>query len=98
MLRATLYSDGHKLIWIYRTSKNYWKFCASICSELWDAYSVSIFSIVSYPLAPNSPASESLPALRNLLDKIIKDAEKHKESITLVGDSAGGNVALSLAF
>lgn len=76
-------------------SKEHWKLCAALCSGLWECYSVSL---VSYPLAPNSPASESLPALRKLLDKVLKDAETSKGSVTLVGDSAGGNVALSLAF
>lgn len=76
-------------------SKEHWKFCASLCSELWESYAISI---VSYPLAPNSPASESLPALRELLAKVFSDAEKDRGSVTLMGDSAGGNVALSLAF
>jgi acetyl esterase/lipase len=54
--------------------------------------------MVSYLLAPNSPASESLPTLRKLLEKVLNVAEKEWGSVTLVGDSAGGNVALSLAF
>lgn len=76
-------------------SKEHWKLCAAICAELWESYSVSL---VSYPLAPNSPASESLPALRKLLDKVVQDAIASKGAVTLIGDSAGGNVALSLAF
>lgn len=76
-------------------SKEHWKFCASLCAELWESYAISI---VSYPLAPNSPASESLPALREFMAKVFKDAQRVKGSVTLMGDSAGGNVALSLAF
>jgi acetyl esterase/lipase len=76
-------------------SKEHWKFCASLCSALRESYAISI---VSYPLAPNSPASQSLPALQELLVKVIEKAQQEKGSVTLMGDSAGGNVALSLAF
>lgn len=76
-------------------SKEHWRFCASLCVALGESYAISI---VSYPLAPNNPAAESLPALREMLVQLFKKASKDKGSVTLMGDSAGGNVALSLAF
>lgn len=76
-------------------AKQHWAFLDRCCSELSASYAISL---VSYPLAPNSPAEASLDALRRILSKVIKDAEKEKGSVTLAGDSAGGNVALSLAF
>jgi acetyl esterase/lipase len=76
-------------------SREHWRFCASLCSALGQRYAISI---VSYPLAPASPASKSLPALRKLLVKVFESAQEEKGSVTLMGDSAGANVALSLAF
>ncbi|ETI26185.1 hypothetical protein G647_02962 [Cladophialophora carrionii CBS 160.54] len=54
--------------------------------------------MVSYPLAPNSPASESLRVLRNWLRRVLDDAVINKETVSLMGDSSGGNVIMSLGF
>jgi acetyl esterase/lipase len=54
--------------------------------------------MVSYPLAPTSPASESLRVLRNWLRRVMDDAVANKETLSLMGDSSGGNIIMSLGF
>lgn len=55
-------------------------------------------TLVSYPLAPNSPASKSFPILEKWLSAILQSADDSCDKITLMGDSSGGNIALSLGF
>jgi acetyl esterase/lipase len=74
-------------------SSDHWKFCAELAVQLNDLYDVTV---VSYPLAPNSPAPQSLPALRNWLRTTVSDAASNDCSVTLMGDSSGGTIALSL--
>lgn len=73
-------------------TKEHWLFCAELCKCLPD-YEVHL---VSYPLAPNSPASISIPHLERLFASLAKDALRNHSRITLMGDSAGGNIALVL--
>lgn len=73
----------------------HWSFVGKIASRLAGTHR---FTIVSYPLAPNSPASESLPALRRLLASLIAESATAGKKVVLMGDSAGANVALSLGF
>lgn len=54
--------------------------------------------LVSHPLAPASPAAHTLPALRKWLVRILNDAVAQGDAVTLMGDSSGGNIALSLGF
>jgi len=75
-------------------SSEHWKTCKELASRL--AESGYAITIVSYPLAPNSPAPKSLPMLRDWLRERCAVAASHGESITLAGDSAGGNVVLNL--
>ena len=75
-------------------AKEHWKLLAELATQLSDIYTVAL---VSYPLAPHSPASASLPELHTLLQYFIDDANLANGTVTLVGDSAGGNVALSIA-
>lgn len=77
----------------------HWKLCARMAKNL-AGEGVRIV-LVSYPLAPNSPAKDSLPLLRNWLLQALEEAGENAradETITLMGDSAGGNIALSLGF
>lgn len=77
----------------------HWKLCARMAKNL--AGDGVRIVLVSYPLAPNSPAKDSLPLLRNWLLQALEEAVENAradETITLMGDSAGGNVALSLGF
>lgn len=75
-------------------SKEHWKLCAELCERLKDFYSIIV---VSYPLAPNSPAAKSLPILHKWLRATMTKASEDNQSVTLMGDSAGGNIALTLA-
>ncbi|KAB8288109.1 hypothetical protein EYC80_010242 [Monilinia laxa] len=72
--------------------KEHWALCAELCKQL-PEYEINI---VSYPLAPNSPATHSLPHLRKLYDTLALQARDEGWRITLMGDSAGGNIALVL--
>ncbi|KAH9906044.1 Alpha/Beta hydrolase protein [Xylariomycetidae sp. FL2044] len=72
----------------------HWKFCAHLASAL--APSRGRVVLVSYPLAPNSPAHLSLPLLRRWLRRALADAAATGGVVSLMGDSAGANVALSL--
>ncbi|KAL1303012.1 hypothetical protein AAFC00_003327 [Neodothiora populina] len=97
--------------WQMPPSPEHWKLCAEVCNSLSTAEEECIVTMVSYPLAPNSPAAESFPALVELYialmtpgstssDSIEKDTTPTKkasqEIITFAGDSAGGNIVLSL--
>ena len=83
-------------------SGEHWKLCARMAKDL-SGDDVKIV-IVSYPLAPNSPAKDSLPWLRAWLRLELKRAAdegqsvERDEDIILMGDSAGGNIVISLAF
>ena len=76
-------------------SSGHWKLCADISNQLRDTHQITL---VSYPLAPSSPASESLPTLQTWLEAEASAAASDNRRITLMGDSAGGNVVLSLSF
>lgn len=52
--------------------------------------------IVSYPLAPASPAPKSIPILQKLITALLDEARSQDRSVTLAGDSAGANLALVL--
>ncbi|KAI0599180.1 Alpha/Beta hydrolase protein [Biscogniauxia sp. FL1348] len=78
-------------------SSEHWKFCAHLASSL--APSRGRITLVSYPLAPESPARDTLPFLRRWLACELERAAaegKGERMVSLVGDSAGANIALSL--
>lgn len=79
--------------WQDPPSGNHWSFVTELARRLPDA----IVTIVSCPLAPNSPASVALPQLRTLYDTLMQESKNKEERTILVGDSSGGNIALSLA-
>lgn len=54
--------------------------------------------LVSYPLAPSSPASETLRVLRVWLKRILDDAVQNEETVGLMGDSSGATMIMSLGF
>ncbi|TGO13553.1 hypothetical protein BTUL_0068g00250 [Botrytis tulipae] len=72
--------------------KEHWTLCAELSKKL-PEYEINI---VSYPLAPSSPAAQSLPLLRKFYDAVAEQAKREGYRITLMGDSAGGNIALVL--
>lgn len=80
--------------WQMPPSPEHWKLCAELCHRIPN----TIVTIVSYPLAPNSPAKESMPMLERLYPHLfpVTEAEKQSTEVIFAGDSAGGNVALGL--
>ena len=76
-------------------TSDHWKFCTALCMQLVNVYHIIL---VSYPLAPNSPAPQSLPMLHKWLRSTAADAAVNDYGVTLMGDSSGGNIALSLGF
>lgn len=56
----------------------------------------SIVTLVSYPLAPHSPGKDSIPHLSRLYLTLMLESTANGERVTFMGDSAGGNVVLSL--
>lgn len=53
-----------------------------------------IVTVVSWPLAPNSPAAVSVPHLMRLYPTLLQEAGE--DDVVFAGDSAGGNIALTL--
>lgn len=108
-------------------SEDHWKLCAHLCHTMTSRGHPTTVSLVSYPLAPSSPASVTLPMLELFYYEILPSTppssyvgppqtngngnahEPHlaltrtktryfvpDEEIIFAGDSAGGNIALSL--
>lgn len=77
-------------------SAEHWKLTARLARDL--ATEGVHVVMVSYPLAPKSPARDSLPLLRSWLAQTLSSTAETGETISLMGDSAGGNIALSLTF
>ncbi|KAI1137538.1 Alpha/Beta hydrolase protein [Hypoxylon sp. FL0543] len=73
-------------------ASEHWKFCAYLASRLPRSRVV----LVSYPLAPSSPASTTLPLLRRWLTQTLEDTAAGNGVVSLTGDSSGANIALSL--
>ncbi|KAK3707317.1 hypothetical protein LTR37_012161 [Vermiconidia calcicola] len=78
--------------WSMPPSSEHWALCVEFVKQLPD----TTVSIVSYPLAPNSPAPKALPQLMVMYKSIMRDAQGAGEEVLFVGDSAGGNVILCL--
>ncbi|KAK5137703.1 hypothetical protein LTR08_007274 [Meristemomyces frigidus] len=68
-----------------------------LCTELARRIPNTTLSIVSYPLAPNSPAPVSFPQLMRLYHTLLEQSEQADETVILGGDSSGGNIILCLA-
>ena len=73
-------------------SSDHWALCADMANEVPDM----TVTLVSYPLAPNSPAPVSFGPLLKLHRRLCQDALASKEEVLLAGDSAGGNIVLCL--
>jgi acetyl esterase/lipase len=73
-------------------AKEHWLLCSELAVKL-PAYRVIL---VSYPLAPKEPAEKALPALRQFYRVLEAQCAKEDRWLTLMGDSAGANVALAL--
>jgi len=75
-------------------SSDHWKLHAEISRRLG---AEAQLHVVSYPLAPESPAADSLRILRLWLEEILSQAIDNGSSVALAGDSSGGNIAITLA-
>jgi acetyl esterase/lipase len=78
--------------WQSPPSSHHWKCFAEIATRL----PHTTLTVVSYPLAPNSPAPIAFPQLFNLYHAILQESNEAQEIVTFAGDSAGGNVVLAL--
>ena len=68
----------------------HWSAILGLCERLGAVATVPI-----YPLAPEHKASETLAAMRDIYDELT---EQHgARNVTVMGDSAGGGMALALA-
>lgn len=77
--------------WQMPASSDHWVFCSAMANET-DA----IVTVVSYPLAPHSPAPKAFDPLMRLYRKLMRDATEAGDEVILAGDSAGGNIVLCL--
>lgn len=73
-------------------TKQHWALCAEFSRQL-PEYEINL---VSYPLVPNTPATEAIPHLECLYRRWEHDAKEEGWTMTLMGDSSGGNIALVL--
>jgi len=73
-------------------TKEHWLLCAEMCLKL-PQY---VIHLVSYPLGPKNTAPTALPQLQKMYDTLSSEARRQGSTITLMGDSAGANIALVL--
>jgi acetyl esterase/lipase len=78
--------------WQAPASSQHW----SLVTELALRLPNILITLVSYPLAPNTPAPVAFPLLTTLYDTLLLEAQTANEEVILMGDSAGGNIVLSL--
>ena len=78
--------------WRTPPSKEHWVFCAELAKQLPDAR----ISVISPPLAPNSPAPEAFPHLTRMYRRILKNAADADQRVIFAGDSSGGEQVLCL--
>lgn len=79
--------------WRMPPSKEHWLFCAELAKQLPDTRT----TIVSTPLAPNSPAPDAFPQLTKWYRTVAQDAASAGKRLILGGDSSGGEQILCLA-
>jgi acetyl esterase/lipase len=78
--------------WQTPPTPSHWKFLQAMLQGLPD----TTITVVSYPLAPNSPAPVAIPQLLKLYHTLLTESNINDETVTLAGDSAGGNLVLCL--
>ncbi|GAB1725320.1 hypothetical protein NU195Hw_g4068t1 [Hortaea werneckii] len=78
--------------WQMPASSEHWAFLTEMARKIPD----TVPTMVSYPLAPNSPAPEAMPQLLRLYRSLMASAVENNEEVILAGDSAGGNIILCL--
>jgi acetyl esterase/lipase len=78
--------------WRMPASADHWALASKLAAECPN----TTVSLVSYSLAPKSPAPDSIPELLTLLPILLNDCAAANETAILAGDSAGGNLVLAL--
>jgi len=78
--------------WHMPPSGQHWKSCRRFAQEIPNA----IITLVSYPLAPNSPAPYAFPQLMKLYRALLSLSHEEDEYVIFAGDSSGGNIVLAL--
>ncbi|KAF2170800.1 hypothetical protein M409DRAFT_51056 [Zasmidium cellare ATCC 36951] len=78
--------------WRSPATGEHWALLTEMASQLPDTQ----VSLVSYPLAPKSPAPQTFPKLMRLYREVMRKAHEAGEEVILAGDSAGGNIVLSI--
>ncbi|KAF2717502.1 alpha/beta-hydrolase [Polychaeton citri CBS 116435] len=79
--------------WQMAASSEHWALMAELACRLPN----TTVSLISYPLAPKSPAPVTFVPLERLYLKLLEESATKQEKVILAGDSAGGNIALCLA-
>ncbi|GAB7360620.1 hypothetical protein MBLNU230_g0500t1 [Neophaeotheca triangularis] len=78
--------------WQMSPSSEHWSFILALARRIPDL----TISIISYPLAPNSPASSCFSQLYANYTTLLAQSAAANEHVILGGDSSGGNLALCL--
>jgi acetyl esterase/lipase len=86
--RQAVYVHGGS--WIHEISPFHWRFIADLSSATGTTFTVPI-----YPLAPLGTAETVIPAISDLTADLM--GRFGAGNVTLVGDSAGGTIALAVA-
>ena len=86
--RRALYCHGGA--WFLEIMAVHWQLIARLAAATGTQFSVPI-----YPLLPAGNAAEVIPAISGLAAELL--AEAGAENVTLIGDSAGGAMAMSVA-
>lgn len=89
--------------WQMPASSPHWKTLAEIIRRLSEPPAKgkklagpTVISIVSFPLAPASPAPITFPKLTRLYESLVRESIDAGEYVIFAGDSAGGNLACAL--
>lgn len=78
--------------WQMIPSSQHWGISTELASKLPN----TTISLVSYPLAPQSPAPVAFPQLLRMYEQILREADEAGEQVIFAGDSSGGNIVLCL--
>jgi acetyl esterase/lipase len=86
--RRALYVHGGA--WVHEISPFHWWLVAGLAAKTGTEFTVPI-----YPLAPRGTAAEVVPGVADLASRLIEEAGASR--VVLLGDSAGGTIALAAA-
>jgi acetyl esterase/lipase len=86
--RRAIYLHGGA--YVYEIVAQHWQLIADLARSTETRFIVPI-----YPLAPSATASAIVPAVADLAEQLIRDVGA--ENLSILGDSAGGGMALAVA-